>query len=202
MEYRFDSSDDYLDFRDVFYDSFRRRYSPFYLCFEGRFDYRTEKASNAIGDAHFTVFKSALSALAFTTLGARELELSKNAFIEMNVAVIRHEIDTGRNDYCWDTRREVRQHENSFPCSFAYDGECFLSLPDEYESLLDRIVPFYDAVARFDSKDLASFLQARYEDLDVSWAEERLDFLRLYFAPSEHHLKRQSLLLHYRRQRQ
>ena len=202
MEYRFDSSDDYLDFRDVFYDYFRRRYNPFRLCFDGRFDDRTEKASNAIGNAHFAVFISAFSTLPLTPLAMQELELSKNALIEMNIAVIRHEIETGRNDYCWDTRREVQKHENSFPCSFAYDGERFLSLPEEYESLLDRIVSFYDAVARFDPKDLASFLQARYEGFDVSWAEEHLDFLCLYFVPSEHHLKRQSLLLHYRRQRQ
>ena len=202
MEYHFEYDQDYLAFRYFFAEYLDRHSNPFFFLLHNKLDWETERASRAIGEAHCDVFLSTLSKHPFTLLAIKERTHCNDGAYEMNVAVIRHELDTGRNSWSYDIKKEVRDHKCLFPCSFAYGNACSVSLPEEYEPLLDTILAFHDAVIRFDSKELAAFLASHYQGLDAAWAEERLSFLSNYYGVSERRIEVQSTIQRYRRKEQ
>ena len=202
MEYHFENDQDYLAFRDYFAEYLYRHFNPFFFLLENKLDWKTHGASHAIGEAHYGVFLSELSKHPFTPLAIEERTHCNDVAYEMNVAVIRHDLDTGRNSWSYDIAKEVRDHKCLFPCSFAYGNACSVSLPEEYEPLLDRILAFRDAAIRFDSKELAAFLASHYQGLDAAWAEERLSFLSNYYGVNERRIEVQSTIQRYRRKEQ
>jgi len=202
MEYRFENDQDYLAFRDFFSEYLDRHSNPFFFLLENKLDWKTHGASHAIGEAHYGVFLSELSKHPFTPLVIEERTHCDDVAYEMNVAVIRHELDTRRNSWSYDIEKEVRDHKCLFPCSFAYGNACSVSLPEEYEPLLDRILAFHDAAIRFNSKELAAFLAYHYQGLDAIWAKERLSFLSNYYGVNERRIDDQSTIQRYRRKEQ
>ena len=202
MEYHFENDQDYLAFRDFFAEYLDRHSNPFFFLLHNKFDRENERASRAIGEAHCDVFLSKLSKHPFTLLTIKERTHCNDVAYEMNVAIIRHELDTGRNSWSYDIKKEVRDHKCLFPCSFAYGNACSVSLPEEYEPLLDTILAFRDATIRFDSKELAAFLASHYQGLDAAWAEERLSFLSNYYGVNKRLTEVQSTIQRYRRKEQ
>ena len=198
MEYRFKNGFEYLKFRDAFYDYMDGKSDPFRNYVKNKMDYKTALASMYIGKAHYDQFIAKISQLEFTPQAKEEMGDADTVIRELNYVIIREDIETGSWDYPYKTEREAQRHISLFPSSYHREAECFISLPERYELLLDRILSFHDAVLRFDIKEMVEFLCARYQGLDASWAEERLTFLSQYYQAQEHLEKQQRDLLRYR----
>lgn len=202
MEYHFQDSEDYLVLRDAFSDYMYHTSNPFYWYLEDKMDVNEEQASRYIGKAHYAQFLSKLGSLELTPLAKEEIGAADTVIYELNTVIIREDVDTNHCRYSCKTQREVEKHKSLFPCVFHYGKECSISLPDEFEPLLDRILLFRDSILRFDIKELVEFLCAHYQGLDPSWAEERLTFLSRYYKPRNYMAKCQDILLRYRRIKQ
>lgn len=200
MLYRFQKGNGFLNFRDVFYDYSRKRQNLLtaYLGYTSEY----HSASYHIGAAHFTQFSSRLHALEPSPLAKEENDEAWTAFLEMNIAVIRHEIETGRNHYGWETERDVRSHQRIFPCNFSHKGACSVSLPERYEELLTRIIAFQEALIHDDIAWLVTFLDTHCLQLDKDWASERLRFLSRYYQAGKYMVKHHDELLLFRRNAQ
>jgi len=181
MNYRFPSETEFFLFQDAFSEYLVSPSKPFGNLIACRFEYKTHGASYAIGAAHMDQFRLVLSKHPFSPLGQDEDMLSNEVFLQMNVAIIRHEIETECNPYPDATKKAVAEFHDRFPCTFSYHEECTLTFPQQYEDLLDKILVYYDALADFDPKGIAAHLEPRYEGLDSSWLLERLQFLHAYF---------------------
>lgn len=202
MDFHFKNDEEYLLFRDTFRHYFYKKSNPFFAYFENKMDRGLQRASYYIGEAHYSQFVSKLKDLKLTSLANEEISSVKTIVYEMNVAIIRDEIEKGYSSHDCFTRREVKRHEALFTCVYHRKEECSVSLPDVYEPLLKRILEFQDAVLRYDVKALVQFLEDHYQGLDRSWAEERLTFLKTYFAANANLNQHQEFLLGHRGQKQ
>ena len=201
MEYHFESNQDYFLFQDTFYYYLKYENNPFCFYIESKMDYKERCASHYIGEAHYNLFCSKLGTLGLTSLAKAERESRFTVFRELNIAIIRNDLENNRNNYSCETEREVWKHQPLFPCVYQHDKECFLSLPEEFELLLDHILTFENAIIRSDINELVDFLMLHYQGLDNGWIKERLSFLSNYYQADKHLIKRHETLLEHRRQR-
>jgi|GEM_PF-3137489 len=180
IKYEFGDKNDFFLFQDAF-DSYLSRKNPFHFHLEPLSDFKNQQASYAIGKAHMDQFLLELERHPFTSLAEEERQLSQEVFLEMNVAILRYEIEDQFNQWSYDTSKYVMAHVSLFPCSFSHQGQCSVDLPEKYEPLLDCIIAFLSAIVAFDVEALARFLETHYMDIDPGWVRERLSFFAAYY---------------------
>lgn len=187
MEYQFSKSRDFLNFQDFFYYYLKDRNNPFYDFLFQKDEFTKKHTLALIGKAHYRVFLSTCFADAtFAPLAQKEKRICREIFIEMNVAIIRHEIETHRNPYSWKTRIEVEKHQPLFPCSFSHNGQCSVNLPKHYQNQLERIVDYLDALTSFDTKGIAEFIDSHFKGVKKNELESFLKLLSLYYETPSH----------------
>ena len=183
MRHDFASKNEFLDFQDLYYCYLLKQW----LCLDSLLscshDFRKEAASYAISHAHLDLLFEGFSPLKPTQLTQKEHQLCQEAFVTMNIAVLRYRKESRKPIYSSYANEKIG--EVSFPCEFSEEGPSFIELPEEQERLLDAMEHFYEVLFHFDSGEIAAWYARHYEGIDETILARRIAFLKDHFVAEQ-----------------